>query len=514
VAGHIVDDTGGSEMGALMESWMYFGLGVSSGVIWLLWLRGRWGAERSRLEARASTLTEQVEQYRLALDQAQIETARLHAAWRGEAEQRAGAEAHAERVPALEAEAAAYSEALTAARAAAAEQHSRCAALEMQLAKEREASDEKLALWREAERKLADAFQSLSFEALKSNNQAFLDLAKQNLSGFQETAKGELEIRRQAVDALVKPIHDALEKIGSQSQAMEKERIGAYSALTEQVKGLLGAQQDLKGETHRLVSALRRPEVRGRWGEVQLRRVVEMAGMLDRCDFYEQESTDGGRLRPDMVVRLPGGKTVVLDSKAPVAAFLEAMETDTEDARQRDLDRYARHVREHIQSLSAKAYWDQFAATPEFVVLFLPGESFFSAALQHDPDLIEYASAQKVILATPTTLLALLKAVYYGWRQEALADNAREISDLGAELYQRLGKLAEHWASLGKNLGQAVRAYNDATGSLETRVLVTARKFEKLGAIAETRDIPTPVQVEHAPRALQAVELLPPESGS
>ncbi len=495
-----------------MENVIYFAAGAVLGVLWLFWLRGRWGAEKSRLEARQAALAEQIEGQRRILEEVQRHNAELQAAWRAETESRASAEARADRVPILEAEADVRESELATLRAAAGEQQSRGAALEMQLAKEREAAGEKLALLQAAEVKLADAFRALSSEALKSNNQAFLDLAKQNLSSFQETAKGELETRRQAVDALVKPIHEALEKLGSQTQAMEKDRVGAYSALTEQVKGLLGAQQDLKGETHRLVTALRRPEVRGRWGEVQLRRVVEMAGMLDRCDFYEQESTDGGRLRPDMVVRLPGGKTVVLDSKAPVAAFLEAMETDSEEARRKDLERYARHVREHIQSLSAKAYWDQFDATPEFVVLFLPGESFFSAALQHDPDLIEYASAQKVILATPTTLLALLKAVYYGWRQEALAENAREISDLGAELYQRLGKLAEHWASLGKNLGQAVRAYNDATGSLETRVLVTARKFEQLGAIPEAREIPTPVQVEHTPRGLQAIELLQPES--
>ena len=375
-----------------------------------------------------------------------------------------------------------------------------------QLAQAGRAEAEKLALLETAEKKLADAFNALSAEALKSNNQAFLDLARQNLSAFQETAKGELAARQQAVEGLVKPLADTLEKLTAQQQDMEKTRLGAYATLTEQVKGLLSAQQDLRSETGRLVSALRRPEVRGRWGEVQLRRVVEMAGMQDHCDFFEQEATEDRR-RPDMVVRLPGGKTVVLDSKAPVAAYLEAVEAEHEEPRQRALARFTQHVRTHVQQLAAKTYWDQFQPAPEFVVLFLPGEAFFSAALQADPELIEYASDRKVILATPTTLLALLKAVYYGWRQEALADNARQVSQLGVQLYERLAKLGEHWASVGKNLGQAVKAYNDATGSLETRVLVTARKFEELQVSPEGKAIAAPGVVEQVPRDLQAPEV-------
>jgi DNA recombination protein RmuC len=378
--------------------------------------------------------------------------------------------------------------------------------LAAQLAQAGRAEAEKLALLETAEKKLADAFNALSAEALKSNNQAFLDLAKQNLAAFQETAKGELSARQQAVEGLVKPLAETLEKLTRQHQEMEKTRAGAYAGLTEQMKGLLAAQQDLRGETGRLVSALRRPEVRGRWGEVQLRRVVEMAGMLDHCDFFEQEATEDRR-RPDMVVRLPGGKTVVLDSKAPVAAYLEAVEAEHEEARHRALARFTQHVRTHVQQLAAKTYWDQFQPAPEFVVLFLPGEAFFSAALQEDPELIEYASERKVILATPTTLLALLKAVYYGWRQEALADNARQVSQLGAQLYERLAKLGEHWSSVGKNLGQAVKAYNEATGTLETRVLVTARKFEELSVSPEGKAITAPGVVEHAPRELQAPEL-------
>ena len=382
---------------------------------------------------------------------------------------------------------------------------SRVTELETRLEQERDSADEKAALLRNAERELADAFKALSADALKSNNQAFLDLARQNLASFQEQARGDLAARQQAVATLVKPLAETLDKLNTQQREMEQLRSGAYAGLTEQVKGLLAAQHDLKSETHRLVTALRRPEVRGRWGEVQLRRVVEMAGMLDHCDFFEQETTADGR-RPDMVVRLPGGKSVVLDSKAPVAAYLEAVEAEHEDTRQRALARYAQHVRTHVQQLAAKAYWEQFAPAPEFVVLFLPGEAFFGAALREDPDLIEYASEKKVILATPTTLLALLKAVYYGWRQEALADNARQVSQLGAQLYERLSKLGEHWNSVGKNLGQAVKAYNDATGSLESRVLVTARKFEELQVAAEGKSLPITQPVELAARILQAPE--------
>lgn len=377
--------------------------------------------------------------------------------------------------------------------------------LAARLEQERRGAEEKQALLGAAEKQLADAFNALSAEALARNNQAFLDLATQNLKVFQETAKGDLAARQQAVEGLVKPLAEELARLAGQTQALEKARAESYGQLTEQVKGLLTAQQDLRGETGRLVNALRRPEVRGRWGEVQLKRVVEMAGMQDHCDFFEQEVAADGK-RPDMLVRLPGGKTLVLDSKAPVAAFLEAAEALDDGARGRALERFAQHVRTHIQQLSQKAYWDQFPDAPEFVVLFLPGESFFSAALQQDPELIEYASERKVILATPTTLLALLKAVYYGWRQEALADNARQVSELGAQLYERLAKLGEHWSSVGKNLSQAVKAYNDATGSLESRVMVSARRFEELHVAPEGRKLPELNPVEQAPRALQMQE--------
>jgi DNA recombination protein RmuC len=266
----------------------------------------------------------------------------------------------------------------------------------------------------------------------------------------------------------------------------------------------------LHSETSNLVKALRQPNVRGRWGEMQLRRVVEMAGMLEHCDFVEQETrtTEEGRVRPDLIVRLPGGKQIVVDSKAPVDAYLRAAETQDEVAQRQHLADHARQVRAHMAALGRKAYFEQFDPTPEFVVLFLPGEMFFSAALQQDPGLIEYGVSEKVIPATPTTLIALLRAVAYGWRQEALAKNAQEVADLGKELYARIAKLGEHWISVGDRLGKAVDAYNSATTTLETRVLVSARRFRDLKSASDCVEIEAPAPIDRVPRQIQGVDLL------
>ncbi len=378
-----------------------------------------------------------------------------------------------------------------------------CAKLESALDLERKASAEKIDLLTRAGADLQNAFKALAADALKSNNSSFLLIAQETLKRFQTEAKGDLEARQKAVADLVAPVRDSLSKMDAQIQEIEKARIDAYGGLRQQVDSLLSAQKDLRSETGNLVRALRTPNVRGRWGEIQLRRVVEIAGMLPYCDFAEQETinTEAGRMRPDLVVNLPGGKTVVVDAKTPLQAFLDAFETTDEDARRSCLAAHARQVRDHIDTLSGKKYWEQFEATPEFVVMFLPGETFFSAALEQDTGLIEHGVLNKVIPASPTTLIALLKAVAYGWNQEKLARNAHEISALGKELHDRLRNLTGHITNVGANLDRAVESYNKAIGSLESRVLVSARKFTELGtSVAE--DIPELEPIETSARAL------------
>jgi DNA recombination protein RmuC len=388
---------------------------------------------------------------------------------------------------------------------------SRVARLEERLDAERRAAGEKVALLQRAETTLRDAFASLSAEALRQNNQAFLTLAQTKLGEFERGAASDLERRQQAVGELVRPIQESLAKVDGKLQEVEKERVAAYAGLVEQVRAMARTQQALQAETGNLVKALRTPHVRGRWGEIQLRRVVEMAGMLDYCDFLEQASVDGenGRLRPDLVVRLPGGKTVVVDAKAPLAAYLDAVDGSMEDdARERLLQDHARQVRDHIVGLGSKAYWSQFQPAPDFVVMFLPGETFFSAACQHDPSLIEFGVSQQVIPASPTTLISLLRAIAYGWRQERIARSAREISELGRQLYERLGTMAGHFDEVRRGLDKAVESYNRAVGSLESRVLVSARRFRELGVVGEGEDLAELGMVEMAARGLQSPEML------
>ena len=379
------------------------------------------------------------------------------------------------------------------------------ARFEAQLEAEKQASHEKLQLLNENRQQVERNFQALSAQALAANNQSFLDLAKTTLGTFQQQAKGDLEARHQAIGQLVQPLHESLRKVDGKIEQLEQARSGAYARLDEQLKSLLNSQLKLESETGNLVRALRTPAVRGRWGEIQLRKVVEMAGMVNYCDFVEQETADSGRLRPDMIIKLPNGRNIIVDSKAPLQAYLESLEATDDKQRIACLAHHARQIRAHLQKLSAKNYWEQFQPTPEFVVLFLPGETFFSAALAQDPALIEAGVDQKVLLATPTTLIALLRSVAYGWRQEQLTENAEAISQLGREIYDRLATLNQHFTLMGKNLERAVDSYNKGMASLDSRVLVSARKFKELGA-GSSKEIEPIEQIDKLPCSPQLPE--------
>jgi DNA recombination protein RmuC len=352
----------------------------------------------------------------------------------------------------------------------------------------------------EAAEKMRLQFQTLSSEALDRNNRQFLELAKSELSRHQSEAQGDLARRQQAIGELVKPLRESLTKVDEKIHAIELARTGAYTALTDQVKLMSEGQVNLRDETRRLSTALKSPVARGRWGEIQLKRVVELAGMMAHCDFQEQVSvtTEDGRLRPDMIIRLPNDREVVVDSKVSLSAYLESLEAPDEAAAAEKMKQHAQQIRKHIDRLGQKSYWSQFQQAPDFVVAFLPGEIFFSAALEQQPDLIEYGVRNNVVLATPTTLIALLRAVACGWRESQVAKNAEEIRALGAELYDRVRIFAEHYSEVGAALNKAVVAYTKGRGSLDSRLLSTARKLEELG-IERRRELGEVTAIEAGP---------------
>src|SRR5450755_673711 len=367
------------------------------------------------------------------------------------------------------------------------------------------AAQEKTAL---LDGQLAERFQALSAQALDLSSRRFLEIAEGRLNAASAQAAGDLDTRRVAVEHLVEPLKETLARVETQLRETDAARSRSHAALTEQVTIARQSSDQLRTQTQALVTALRRPEARGRWGEMQLRRVVELAGMSARCDFDEQVgvTTDEGALRPDMVVRLAGGKNVVVDSKVSLAAYLEAAETTDETVRDARLGAHARHLRQHVDQLAAKAYWAALSPAPEFVVLFIPGEAFLAPALEHDPALLEHAMAHKVHIATPTTLVTMLRTAQYAWQQAALSDNARAVFDLGRELYDRLAGLGKHVDSLGKALTNAVSTYNRTVGTLESRVLVSARKLNQLGLVEA--ELAPPKPVEDTVRALSAAELV------
>ena len=371
----------------------------------------------------------------------------------------------------------------------------------------RNLADQK-ALLGQAESRLGDAFRAMAAEALAANNQGFLTLASEKLEAARRDSDATLAARQQAIDSLVKPVRESLEKVDGKIQQIERERGQAYGQLTQLVRSMAETQERLHAETGNLTKALRAPAVRGRWGEIQLKRVVEIAGMLEHCDFGQQQTLigdDGGRLRPDLIVKMPGGRRVVVDAKVPLEAYLDAIESGDDDERRERMSAHADQVRAHVLKLGAKSYWTGLDETPEFVVMFLPSEAIYSAALEQQPSLIEDGVARKVLIATPTTLIALLQTVHFGWRQEKLADSAKKISEQGRILHDRLGTLVEHWSKLGGVLGRATEHYNAAVASFETRVIPAVRKLEELGA-GSSKTVGDLETVDTRPRPLLPLE--------
>jgi DNA recombination protein RmuC len=448
------------ELGWLVLLILSAGLGAGCGVVWA---RARQGRQIHERDARLAAQTAVAEEMRRRLEESRA------ALERREAELR---EATAER-----------------------------AALAVRAEEARANLEAERRLLDEAKTKLTEAFQALAAEALRGSHDSFLALAEQRFRTLAQAAEGELDARRTAIETLVQPLRQTLETYQKESRELEEKRLREIAGVGAQLEQLAQAQATLHRETANLVNALRAPQVRGRWGEIALRKTAELAGMTKYCDFDEQQSvtTEGGRLRPDMVVHLPAGREIVVDSKVPLLAYLEAVEARTTEEREAALARHAQQVRTHVKRLASKEYWSQFQQAPEFAVLFIPGEAFFAAAAERDPDLLQSALANHVLIATPTTFIGLLLTAAYGWRQEQIAENAERISDLGRQLHDRLGVLVEHFARVGKALDGSVDAYNKAVSSLESRVLPAARRFADLDS-GIAKPLPELPPVSRAPR--------------
>ncbi len=463
-----------------MMEWILLALGlVLGGVVGWLWASskagGRVTAAQIEAEGRIKAAESTTAELRTQIGSLQQETIRLREEVRAEGELKAAAEARL---------------------------------------KEAQANlEEQKKLLDEAQKKLADTFNALAADALKSNNQAFIALARSTFETIQAHAKGDLETRQKAIEGLVSPLREALNRYEKQVQEMERVRQAAYGGLEQHLKTLATEAEKLQQQTGSLTNVLKGgPQVRGRWGEMTLRRVAELAGMSEHCDFTEQETlvSESGRQRPDMIVNLPGGRRIAVDAKVPLQSFLDGASAASEDDRRKHLAHHAQRVRAHMNQLAARSYWDQFDPAPEMVVLFLPGESFFAAALEQDRTLIEDGMEKRVILATPTTLIALLRAVAYGWRQEQVARNAQLISEMGKQLYDRVRTFLAHFEAVGGALHRSIEAYNKAVGSLESRVLPSARRFKELGA-ATGEEMMTVEPIDETPRALAAPEREPAE---
>jgi DNA recombination protein RmuC len=457
-----------------------------------------------RVRAAESTLAEvrtQLNALQASLDAKEKEASSLQQMLRGESEQKVKAQTELEQLQNR-------LEDLEALRERMKTEGEMRVAAETKLAEAQANLEEQKKLLEEAKKNLSDTFQALSAEALKSNNQAFIALARSTFETIHAQAEGDLESRQKAIDALLVPLRESLNRYETQILEMEKARQSAYGTLEEQLRSLAVTNQQLQEKTATLAFALKGgSQARGRWGEMTLRNVAELAGMSEHCDFTEQETftVESGRLRPDMIVRLPGNRRIAVDAKVPLQAFLDASAATKEEERAKALDKHAQSVRAYMNELAGRSYWEQLEPAPEVVVLFLPGESFFSAALEQDRTLIEDGIRRRVVLATPTTLIALLWAVAYGWRQEQVAENARLISELGKDLYDRLRPFLAHFEGIGSTLGRAVDSYNKAVGSLEGRVLPSARKLKELGA-ATGDELPEIEPVDELPRALTAAE--------